>query len=120
MIYSFIKENTVQTCLALCLYVLSELDMRVQSEVWAAANSRLEELLSFLNSDSAELETTKTVSALEGLALILHLAALHSSPIRYCTSMHMCRHSTFLFLGFCHSFFLCLCQQSFPSPLGAH
>lgn len=81
-----------------CLYVLSELDMRVRSEVWAVANSRLEELLTSLNSDSAEPETTQTLSALEGLALILHLAALYSSPTRYCTNMHTCFHSTFLFL----------------------
>ncbi|XP_070697802.1 serine/threonine-protein kinase ATR [Pempheris klunzingeri] len=53
-------------------------DMRVGSEVWAVVNSRLEELLTFLNSDEAE--TTRTLSALKGLALILHLAALCSSP----------------------------------------
>ncbi len=64
----------------LCLCVLSEVDMRVRSEVWAVVNSRLEELLTFLNSDSEEPETTQTLSALEGLALILHLAALCSSP----------------------------------------
>uniref|UniRef100_A0A3Q3RIZ1 Serine/threonine-protein kinase ATR n=1 Tax=Mastacembelus armatus TaxID=205130 RepID=A0A3Q3RIZ1_9TELE len=62
------------------LCVPSELDMRVQSEVWAVVNSRLEELLTFLNSDAAEPGTTQTLSALEGLALILHLAALCSSP----------------------------------------
>ncbi|XP_041809950.1 serine/threonine-protein kinase ATR [Chelmon rostratus] len=55
-----------------------EVDMRVRSEVWAVVNSRLEELLTFL--DSAKPETTQTLSALEGLALILHLAALWSSP----------------------------------------
>uniref|UniRef100_A0A7N8WRQ2 Serine/threonine-protein kinase ATR n=1 Tax=Mastacembelus armatus TaxID=205130 RepID=A0A7N8WRQ2_9TELE len=64
------------------LCVPSELDMRVQSEVWAVVNSRLEELLTFLNSDAAEPGTTQTLSALEGLALILHLAALCSSPTR--------------------------------------
>ncbi|XP_071354256.1 serine/threonine-protein kinase ATR [Trachinotus anak] len=58
----------------------AELDMRVRSEVWAVVNSRLEELLTLLNSDSAEPETTQTLSALEGLALTLHLAALCSSP----------------------------------------
>uniref|UniRef100_A0A8C3AWJ2 Serine/threonine-protein kinase ATR n=1 Tax=Cyclopterus lumpus TaxID=8103 RepID=A0A8C3AWJ2_CYCLU len=51
-------------------------DMRVGSEVWAVANSRLEELLTFLNSDGPETKRT----ALEGVALILHLAALCSSP----------------------------------------
>ncbi|KAM7376136.1 hypothetical protein PAMP_005881 [Pampus punctatissimus] len=58
----------------------SEVDMRVRSEVWAVVNSRLEELLTFLNSDSDEPEITQTLSVLEGLALILHLAALCSSP----------------------------------------
>lgn len=62
----------------LCLFVLSEVDMRVSSEVWAVLNSRLEELLRFLNSDQPE--TTQTLCALKGLALILHLAALCSSP----------------------------------------
>lgn len=61
------------------LCVLSEVDMRVRSEVWAVVNSRLEELLTFLNSEP---EITQTLSALEGLALILHLAALCSSPTR--------------------------------------
>lgn len=64
----------------MCLCVFSEVDMRVRSEVWAVVNSRLEELLTFL--DSAKPETTQTLSALEGLALILHLAALWSSPTR--------------------------------------
>ncbi|XP_044230797.1 serine/threonine-protein kinase ATR [Thunnus albacares] len=58
----------------------AEVDMRVRSEVWAVVNSRLEELLTFLNSDTDEPEITQTLSALEGLALILHLAALCSSP----------------------------------------
>ncbi len=64
----------------MCLCVFSEADMRVHSEVWAVVNSRLEELLNFLNSN--ERETTKALSALEGLALILHLAAHCSSPTR--------------------------------------
>lgn len=59
--------------------VFREVDMRVRSDVWAAVNSRLEELLTFLNSDP---ETPRTLPALEGLALILHLAALCSSPTR--------------------------------------
>ncbi|KAF3701011.1 Serine/threonine-protein kinase atr [Channa argus] len=67
-----VKKTTKNSC---------ELDMRVRSEVWAVANSRLEELLTFLNSDSAQPETTLTLSALKGLAVILHLAALCSSPI---------------------------------------
>ncbi|XP_035466143.2 serine/threonine-protein kinase ATR [Scophthalmus maximus] len=57
-----------------------ELDMRVGSEVWAVVNSRLEELLTLLNSDSAKPETTQMLSALRGLALTLRLAALCSSP----------------------------------------
>ncbi|XP_049452852.1 serine/threonine-protein kinase ATR [Epinephelus fuscoguttatus] len=56
----------------------AEVDMRVGSEVWAVMNRRMEELLTFLNSDGPE--TTKTLSALEGVALILHLAACCTSP----------------------------------------
>ncbi|XP_042356809.1 serine/threonine-protein kinase ATR [Plectropomus leopardus] len=56
----------------------AEVDMRVGSEVWAVVNSRLEELLTLLN--SGDPETKQTLSALEGLALILHLAALCASP----------------------------------------
>uniref|UniRef100_A0A7N8X5H1 Serine/threonine-protein kinase ATR n=1 Tax=Mastacembelus armatus TaxID=205130 RepID=A0A7N8X5H1_9TELE len=74
------EQISFQILLFKVLCVPSELDMRVQSEVWAVVNSRLEELLTFLNSDAAEPGTTQTLSALEGLALILHLAALCSSP----------------------------------------
>lgn len=56
--------------------------MRVRSEVWAVVSSRLEEILTFLNSNSDEPETTQTLSALEGLALILRLAAFCYSPTR--------------------------------------
>lgn len=62
--------------------VFSEVDMRVYSEVWAVVNSRLEELLTLLTSDSEEQESTQPLSALQGVALILHLAALCSSPTR--------------------------------------
>lgn len=62
--------------------VFSEVDMRVYSEVWAVVNSRLEELLTLLTSDSEEQESTRPLSALQGVALILHLAALCSSPTR--------------------------------------
>lgn len=62
--------------------VFSEVDMRVHSEVWAVVNSRLEELLTLLTSDSEEQESTQPLSALQGVALILHLAALCSSPTR--------------------------------------
>lgn len=54
--------------------------MRVSSEVWVVVNGRLEELLAFLNTDQPE--TPQILCALEGLALILHLAALCSSPTR--------------------------------------
>ncbi|XP_047467138.1 serine/threonine-protein kinase ATR [Mugil cephalus] len=59
----------------------SVVDMHARSEVWAVLSGRMEELLTLLNSDSAEPETTQTLSALQGMALILHLAALCSSPI---------------------------------------
>ncbi|MEQ2162598.1 hypothetical protein GOODEAATRI_021412 [Goodea atripinnis] len=65
----------------MCLCVLSELDMRVGSEVWTTLNHRLEELLALLNSDSTEPESSQTLATLQGLALILHLAAFSSSPI---------------------------------------
>lgn len=58
------------------------MDMRVHSKVWAALNSRLEELLMLLDSSSAKPETTQSASALQGLALMLHQAALCSSPVR--------------------------------------
>lgn len=60
--------------------------MRVSSEVWAALNQRLEELLTVLSSCSAEPESLQALSALQGLALILHLAALCSSTLRYLPS----------------------------------
>ncbi|KAK5917220.1 hypothetical protein CgunFtcFv8_012127 [Champsocephalus gunnari] len=56
----------------------AEVDMRAGSDVWAVVNTRLEELLTFLISDGPE--TKQTLCALEGLALILHLAALCSAP----------------------------------------
>ncbi|XP_014835118.1 PREDICTED: serine/threonine-protein kinase ATR isoform X1 [Poecilia mexicana] len=64
-----------------CKSANSELDMRVGSEVWAALTQRLEELLTVLSSCSAEPESLQVLSALQGLALILHLAALCSSPL---------------------------------------
>ncbi|KAM4625275.1 serine/threonine-protein kinase ATR [Polymixia lowei] len=57
-----------------------EADMRVRSKVWAVMNSRLEELLTFLNSDPDDPKALQTLPALDGLVLILHLAALCSSP----------------------------------------
>ncbi|MEQ2267092.1 hypothetical protein XENORESO_001563 [Xenotaenia resolanae] len=64
-----------------CKSGISELDMRVGSEVWTTLNHRLEELLALLNSDSTEPESSQTLATLQGLALILHLAAFCSSPI---------------------------------------
>ncbi|KAM6969300.1 serine/threonine-protein kinase ATR [Tautogolabrus adspersus] len=55
-----------------------EVDMRVGSEVWAVVHSRLEELLTMLISVGPE--STQTLSALEGLGLILHLVACCSYP----------------------------------------
>ncbi|XP_029982322.1 serine/threonine-protein kinase ATR [Sphaeramia orbicularis] len=57
-----------------------EVDMCVRSEVWSVVNSRLQELLNLLNSDSNEPETPQTLSAMKGLTFILRLAALCSSP----------------------------------------
>ncbi|KAJ0062993.1 hypothetical protein NL108_010267 [Boleophthalmus pectinirostris] len=59
----------------------TEMDMRVHSEVWAAINGRLEELLNFVNSKSPGAENPEILSAVQGLALILHLATLCSSPM---------------------------------------
>ncbi|KAM6960680.1 serine/threonine-protein kinase ATR [Aplochiton taeniatus] len=55
-----------------------ELDMRVRSELWAAVRARMEELLTSLNSD-LQPDLKGSLPALEGLALILHLAGLCSS-----------------------------------------
>ncbi|XP_054652391.1 serine/threonine-protein kinase ATR isoform X2 [Dunckerocampus dactyliophorus] len=60
----------------------NKVDMRARSQVWAVVSSRLEELLTLLNSDSGEPEPTEILSALRGLALILHLAAVCFSPDR--------------------------------------
>lgn len=60
--------------------IVSVVDMRVSSEVWAATNNRLEDLLMFLNSEQSE--TSQTLYVLKGLSLILHLAALCSTPTR--------------------------------------
>lgn len=66
--------------LGFCVCIASVVDMRVSSEVWAAANNRLEELLTFLNSDHPE--TSRALCVLKGVSLILHLAALCSTPTR--------------------------------------
>lgn len=66
----------------------SEVDMRLQSSVWSVVNSRLEELLKVLNSDSSLPEALQTLSALEGLAVCLHLAA-------FCSSATRCRNLSF-------------------------
>lgn len=58
----------------------SQVDMRVCSEAWKMVNTRLEELLTFLNTDQPE--TPLILCSLKGLGLILHLAAQSSSPTR--------------------------------------
>ncbi|XP_072313429.1 serine/threonine-protein kinase ATR [Eucyclogobius newberryi] len=58
----------------------TEIDMRVRSEVWAVVSGRLEELLNFVNSNSHSAENPEILPAIKGLALILHLATLCSSP----------------------------------------
>ncbi|XP_029973557.1 serine/threonine-protein kinase ATR [Salarias fasciatus] len=61
----------------------TDVDMRERSDVWAVLSSRLEELLAFLNSHPADCESAQRLCALQGLDLILHLAAFCSSPIRF-------------------------------------
>lgn len=58
----------------------SEIDMCIRSEVWPVVNSRLEELLNLVNSNCHGFPNPEIHSAIKGLALILHLAALFSSP----------------------------------------
>nr|XP_057946886.1 serine/threonine-protein kinase ATR isoform X2 [Doryrhamphus excisus] len=60
----------------------NEVDMCARSQVWAVVSSRLEELLTILNSDPGEPETMEILSALRGLASILRLAAICFSPSR--------------------------------------
>ncbi|XP_058471109.1 serine/threonine-protein kinase ATR isoform X2 [Solea solea] len=81
----------------------AELDMRVQSNVWAVVNGRLEELLRFLNSDSSEPEATQTLSALGGLTLTLHLAALCSSPTSLSPLLWVSTETLSRALKSCHS-----------------
>lgn len=86
MIYTWIRcfvvygEKIPNNHLVFSVGIVSVVDMRVSSEVWAATNNRLEELLMFLNSDQPE--TARTLLMLKGLSLILHLAALCSTPTR--------------------------------------
>lgn len=95
----------------LCLFVLSEVDMRVCSEVWAVLNSRLEELLKFLHSDQPE--TMQTLHALKGLALILHLAALCSSPTWWYRNIDTCCHLVVVFT----SIFIFVLSRTLSSPV---
>ncbi|KAF6726268.1 Serine/threonine-protein kinase ATR [Oryzias melastigma] len=60
----------------------NEVDMSARSEVWAVLKSRLEELLTLLSSEKPE--SPQTLWALQGLALILHLAGCCFSPISPC------------------------------------
>ncbi|KAM4723913.1 serine/threonine-protein kinase ATR [Anableps anableps] len=86
-----------------CKSGISELDMRVGSEVWATLNHRLEELLTLLSSNCAEPESSQTLSALQGLALILRLAALCSSPISSCPLIWVSTETMGRVLKSCHS-----------------
>uniref|UniRef100_A0A8C4H2M5 Serine/threonine-protein kinase ATR n=1 Tax=Dicentrarchus labrax TaxID=13489 RepID=A0A8C4H2M5_DICLA len=83
--------------------VTTFVDMRVLSEVWAVVNTRLEELLTFLNSDADEPEATQILSALEGLALILHLAD--------CVSL-----LALLRRGVCETWRVCLFSKTLQNP----
>lgn len=60
--------------------LFSQVDMRVCSKTWTMVNTRLEELLTFLNTDQPE--TPLILCSLKGLGLILHLTARSSSPTR--------------------------------------
>ncbi|XP_011488483.1 serine/threonine-protein kinase ATR isoform X2 [Oryzias latipes] len=61
---------------------LNDVDMSARSEVWAVLKIRLEELLDPLS--SAEPGSPQTLFALQGLALILHVAGCCFSPISPC------------------------------------
>lgn len=76
----FFGEKIQTNHLVFSVSSVSVVDMRVSSEVWSATNNRLEELLMFLNSDQPE--TSQTLCVMKGLSLILHLAALCSTPTR--------------------------------------
>ncbi|KAJ8409535.1 hypothetical protein AAFF_G00229360 [Aldrovandia affinis] len=81
------SENEIpakRQCLALVPktpLVSSQTEVRLQSEVWAAVDGRLEELVGQLKDQPV----SRAVCTLEGMAIILHLAALcsahgHRSP----------------------------------------
>uniref|UniRef100_A0A8D3CTB5 Serine/threonine-protein kinase ATR n=1 Tax=Scophthalmus maximus TaxID=52904 RepID=A0A8D3CTB5_SCOMX len=111
------RQRVTEVCRTLARTVgtekQAELDMRVGSEVWAVVNSRLEELLTLLNSDSAKPETTQMLSALRGLALTLRLAALCSSPTSYlCPIAYNCQKVYYLFSPPSHVFVNIVSSQS--------
>ncbi|XP_028293251.1 serine/threonine-protein kinase ATR [Gouania willdenowi] len=58
----------------------NEVDMCSRSDVWAVLTNRLEELLTSVTSEG---ESSHALCALQGVAIILHLAALCSSPISW-------------------------------------
>ncbi|XP_061551565.1 serine/threonine-protein kinase ATR [Phycodurus eques] len=60
----------------------TEVDMCAGSKVWAALSRRLVELLTLFNSDAEELESAQSLAAFRGVALVLRLAAVCSSPTR--------------------------------------
>lgn len=62
---------------SICSLIFRPVDMKNRSEVWAAVDSRLEELLVQLRDHTVN----QCVNVLQGLAVIFHLAALCS---RHC------------------------------------
>lgn len=59
---------------SICSLIIRQVDMKNRSEVWAAVDARLEELLVQLR----EHTVTQCVDIVQGLAVIFHLAALCS------------------------------------------
>ncbi|KAM8833099.1 serine/threonine-protein kinase ATR [Synchiropus picturatus] len=82
---------------------VTEVDMRVRSEVWAVASSRLDELLAFLNSDACQPESAETLSALQGVALILHLSAACVFPTSSAPLLWVSATTTSCILDICQS-----------------
>uniref|UniRef100_A0A8D3AWP0 Serine/threonine-protein kinase ATR n=1 Tax=Scophthalmus maximus TaxID=52904 RepID=A0A8D3AWP0_SCOMX len=109
------RQRVTEVCRTLARTVgtekQAELDMRVGSEVWAVVNSRLEELLTLLNSDSAKPETTQMLSALRGLALTLRLAALSPEVQVDCVSL-----LAVLPRGVCDKWRVCVFSKALQSP----
>ena len=91
--------DSMCVCVCVCMCAPREVDMCVRSVVWAETSGRIEHLLTSLNSDP---EPGNAAYALDGLALLLHLVALCTTPTRY---THTHTHTfCFVFL-FCCLFF---------------